>query len=278
MRAPSVWFTSFALLALPLLACGSDASVGTQSSSSTGEGAGSSTSPSSSTSATQSGPGSTSSSGAGAGSAGGGQPSASSVATTGSSATGGAGGESATGVGGAGAGVGGAGVGGAAASTTGTATTSTTSTGNPTCDLSPILGSWTVATYACGSGAQTALPPGFHFDFTATGDPANPDATFTQDNFGMCTFTTQGTVACDGMFDSLPALAITWGGAESCNPPNCLGNSQCSAAQPQIFYTYQLASVNGHEQLTTVTLPNTPLTTCTSQGLPNPITFVWVQH
>ena len=30
--------------------------------------------------------------------------------------------------------------------------------------------------------------------------------------------------------------------------------------------------------LTTVTLPNTPLTTCTSQGKQNPITFVWAPN
>lgn len=162
------------------------------------------------------------------------------------------------------------------ASSSSASASASSGSGGPVCDLTPLLGTWTVTTYACGSGAPTTLPPGFTFTYTATGNPADPDATFTQNNFGACVNSNTGNMTCDGTFDGLPAIAITSTGTPTCTPANCLANNQCNTPTPALYYTYQLSTVGGVDTLTTTTLPGTALTTCTSLGQPNPVTFTWV--
>ena len=135
-----------------------------------------------------------------------------------------------------------------------------------------------MVSYSCAGGPATLLPPGFSFKVSVSGNPADPDATFVQNNFGACVNTEVGKVACDGEYMNLPAFKSVPGGPPQCAPANCLGNNQCSQVPAPIEYTYEVATVNGVKQLTTVTLPNTPLTTCTAQNKQNPITFVWTAN
>jgi hypothetical protein len=76
----------------------------------------------------------------------------------------------------------------------------------------------------------------------------------------------------------LPVFNTEPSGAPMCAPANCLQGNQCSTVPQPIFYTYQTGMMNGMKTMTTVTLPNTPLTTCTAQGKQNPITFYWTAN
>jgi len=119
------------------------------------------------------------------------------------------------------------------------------------------------------------LPTGFSFSVTVSGNPSNPTGVFVQNNFNACIVTSTGPLTCDGMFNGLPAFKDEPATDPQCAPANCLINNQCNMVPPSIAFTYQVTTPGGTPQLTTVSLPGTPLTTCTSQGLSNPITFVW---
>jgi len=122
---------------------------------------------------------------------------------------------------------------------------------------------------------MTGLPPGFSFQVTITGTPGNYTGTFVQNNFNKCVTTNVGAVTCDGTYMGLPAFTDAPDGPPQCAPANCLVNNECSQTPAPNPFTYQVTTQGTTKTLTTVSLPSSPLTTCTSQGKSNPITFVW---
>lgn len=176
-------------------------------------------------------------------------------AATGGTATGGtATGGTATGgsTGAAGSAAGGAGAGGASANTDG---------GAPC----PFQGMWKAVQYSCGGGAPQTIPPIVTFNIDIEGT----SGMFVQTNTAggaSCINSNNGSATCDGD-------TATFGqGVTMCSPANCLSRNQCGAVPDPIVWTFTQGSAT---TLTTVSTDPTPLTTCTDQGQPNPVTFYW---
>jgi hypothetical protein len=121
------------------------------------------------------------------------------------------------------------------------------------------------------------LPTGFSFTVTVGPGPAYA-STFTQNNFNLCINSNTGNAVCDGTYMGLPAFTSVPNAPTQCTPANCLANNGCSMTPPGPSFTYVVTGTAPNRMMTTVSLPNTPLTTCTSLGQPNPITFTWVQQ
>jgi hypothetical protein len=56
------------------------------------------------------------------------------------------------------------------------------------------------------------------------------------------------------------------------------GGSQttCGVVPPALPWTYSTAGSGSSKTMQFVGMPNNPVTTCSGQNLPNPITFNWV--
>jgi hypothetical protein len=197
----------------------------------------------------------------GCSSSGGGPASGAGGATGGTTAgaTGGAAGAAAAGTGGAAGATGGAA--GAAAGTGGSSPVD----GGAAC---PFQGMWKAVQYSCGGGAPQAIPPIVTFNIDIQGTTGDFTQTSTA-GAAMCTNSNHGTATCAGD-------TATFGeGITMCSPANCLSRNQCGAVPDPIVWTFTQATAT---TLTTVSVDPTPLTTCTDQGMANPVTFYWQQQ
>jgi hypothetical protein len=144
------------------------------------------------------------------------------------------------------------------------------------CDLSALVGNWSVTTFACGSNPAQALPQGVTFTLTVGPAPSYVSTQVT--NAGLCTGTDVGVTACDGTYMGLPAFTLQPTQPTQCTPANCASMNVCGATPSAPSMTFVVTGTAPNRKMITVTLPGTPLMTCTILGQPNPITFTWVQQ
>jgi len=154
------------------------------------------------------------------------------------------------------------GTGGAAAGGAGAGGSASATDGGAPC---PFQGKWKAVQYACGTGAPQTIPPIVTFNIDIEGT----SGMFVQTNSAggaTCMNSNNGVATCAGD-------TATFGqGITMCSPDNCLSRSQCGAVPDPIVWTFTQGTAT---TLTTVSTDPTPLTTCTDQGMPNPVTFYW---